>query len=102
MTSCFSSICSIQTTLPRSRRTRSTRLELAGDLGRVRSAGREHDLRAWVDRQGGLGKVDDALLACDAADEDHERLPRPHAVALQHVGARIRAVLLAVDAVEDD
>ena len=50
----------------------------------------------------GARKVDDALLARDAADEQDVRNRRVHAIPLERVDRRVGAVEVGVDPVVDD
>jgi len=74
---------------------------LVGDLGRVRRARAQHDLRRAIHLQRRLDEVRHALLARDPPHEHHRRRTRVDAPALQHAGAGVRRVLLRVDAVVD-
>ena len=77
------------------------RRDLRAELGRVRRARAQHELgvgRELLDR---LQQVHDALLARDPADEHDRRLRRVDAVLLEHVGVRVRLVLVGVDPVVD-
>jgi hypothetical protein len=77
-------------------------LHLLADLRRVRLAGAKHHADSRIQVLDGSHEVHDALLARDAADEEHVRDRWIDAVALQSVGAWIRMVEVGVDAVVDD
>ena len=87
---------------PASQRRGPRLLHLGADLRRVRRARAEHDLQVRVDLGDRVDEMDDALLARDAADEQHERPVRVDAVADQDVAILRRPVLGRVDAVMDD
>ncbi len=71
------------------------------DLGLVRCAGAEDELRAVVDLQRRVEEVDDALLARDPADEEDDGHVGGDAVPLESVGPRVEAVFVRVDPVVD-
>ena len=56
-------------------------LDLGADLGRVRRAGQQHELRVARQFAGGAQQVRHALLAGDPADVDDGRHPGLYAVA---------------------
>ena len=76
-------------------------VDLVRKLRGVGGARAEDELRGPVDLGGGVEQVNDPLLARDPAYEQNVRTLRVDAAAQDHVGRRIRPVLLRVDAVVD-
>jgi len=87
---------------PRRLQPRNQGRHLFAQLGGVRRAGAEHQLRGGVEHGGGPQQHRDALLPRDPADEDHVWPLGVDAIPGEHVGLRVRRVLGGVYAVADD
>ncbi len=77
-------------------------LHLFGDSRRVRCARAQHHLRRGIDRRNRANQMHDALLARDAADEQHIRPGGVDAIPLERVSFLDVLVERRVDAVVDD